>query len=105
MTASGGWNAEHGLGDEGPGQGAAILGRAAGASRRIGNEGLEADHVENRDEPPEQFGHRLDFLAKPRKQRALDVAPAGFHGVERIGHVYCRGARRSIRNNNQIVFK
>ncbi len=53
--------------------------------------GFEADHVEGRDETPERFGHRVDFLTKPRKQSALDMVPAGFHGVERIvGHAcYC----------------
>ena len=88
--SGGGRNAQHRLGDESPGEGAAIVRRAAGASGRFGNEGLEADHVEGRDEPPERFGHRVDFLAKPRKQIALDVVPARFHSVERIvGHCCC----------------
>ena len=68
--SGGGGNAQHCLGDEGPGEGAPILGRAAGAARRFGNEGFEADHVEGRDETPQRFGHRVDFLAQPRKQRA-----------------------------------
>src|SRR5208283_1327030 len=46
-----GGNAQHDLGDESPRQGAAILGRPAGGSRWFGNEGLEADHVENSDRP------------------------------------------------------
>ena len=61
----GGGNAQHRLGDEGPGKGAPILGRPAGASGRFGNEGFEADHVESRDQAPERFGHRVNFLAKP----------------------------------------
>ena len=80
QSGSGG-NAQHRLGDEGPGKGAPILGRAAGAARRLGNEGFEADHVEGRDETPKRFGHWVDFLAQPRKQSALDMVPAGFHGV------------------------
>jgi hypothetical protein len=77
------------------GEGAAIARRAAGASGRFGNEGLEADHVEGRDEPPERFGHRGDFLAKPRKQIALDMVPARFHSVERIvGHCCGDGSGR-----------
>src|SRR5271166_2688590 len=88
--SGGGRNAQHRLGDESPGEGAAIVRRAAGASGRLGNEGLEADHVEGHDEPPERFGDRVDFLAKPRKQIALDVVPARFHSVERIvGHCCC----------------
>ena len=88
--SGGGGNAQHGLGDEGSGEGAAILGRPTGASGRFGNEGFEADHIEGRDELPERFGHRVDFLAQPRKQRALDMVPAGFHGVEGIvGHACC----------------
>jgi hypothetical protein len=68
----------------------AILGRPADASGRFGNKGFEADHVEGRDEPPERLGEWVHFLAKPRKQGALDMAPAGFHSVERIvGHA-CR---------------
>src|SRR5208283_1252710 len=60
---------------------------AAGAARRLGNEGFEADHIEGRDEAPERLGYRVDFLAQPRKEGGLDMAPAGFHGVERIvGH-------------------
>jgi hypothetical protein len=47
-------NAEHG--DEGACQ-------AASFSRRVGNKGLEADHIENGNEPPKQPGHRLEFLA------------------------------------------
>src|SRR3974390_3426723 len=81
---AGGWNAEQSLGDEASGQGAAILGWAARASRRLWNEGLETDHVEDGDEPAELFGHRLDFLAKPREKRGLYVIPARPHGVERI---------------------
>jgi hypothetical protein len=77
-------NAQHRLGDEGPGEGAAILGRASGAARRLRHKGFEADHVEGGDETPERFGDRVDFLAQPRKQRALDVVPARHHGVERI---------------------
>ena len=66
------------------------LGGRPAASGRFGNEVLEADHVEGGDEPPERFGHRVDFLAKPRKQIALDVVPAPFHRVERIvGHCCC----------------
>src|SRR5208337_3036610 len=57
--SGGGRNAQHRLGDESPGEGAAIVRRAAGASGRFGNKGLEADHVEGRDEPPERFGHRV----------------------------------------------
>ena len=91
----GGGNAQHRLGDESPGESAAIVRRAAGASGRFGNEGLEADHVEGCDEPPERFGHRVDFLAKPWKQIALDVVPARFHSVERIvGHCCCGGSAR-----------
>jgi len=67
-----------------PGEGAAILGRPAGAAGRFGNEGFEADNVEGRDEPPERLGERVDFLAKPRKQGALDMVTASFHGVERM---------------------
>jgi len=86
----GGGNAQHRLGDEGPGEGAAILGRPAGASGRFGNEGFEADHIKRRHEAPERLSQRVDFLVEPRKQGALDMAPAGFHGVERIvGHACC----------------
>ena len=100
----GGGNAQHRLGDEGPGEGAAILGRPAGASGRFGNEGFEADHVERRDEAPERFGHRVDFLAKPRKQGALDMVPAGFHGVERIvGHACCCESGYLNRDNTEVV--
>src|ERR1019366_6955008 len=103
--SAGGGNAEHGLGDEGARQAASILGRPAGSSRRLGNEGLEADHIENGDEPPEQFGHRLDFLTHTRKQGALDMIPTRPHGVERIGHGFCRGACCLIRNHNKIILK
>jgi len=96
--SAGGGNAEHGLGDEGARQAASILGRPAGSSRRLGNEGLEADHIENGDEPPKQFGHRLDFLTHPRKQGALDMIPTRPHGVDRIDHGFYRGARCLIRN-------
>jgi hypothetical protein len=86
----GGGNAQHRLGDEGPGEGATILGRPTGASGRFGNEGFETDHVEGGHEASERLGQRIDFLAKPRKQKALDMIPAGFHGVERIvGHACC----------------
>ncbi len=51
---AGGRNAERGLGDEGPGQRAAILARTADPSRRFGNDSLAANHIENGDEPPEQ---------------------------------------------------
>src|SRR5208337_3594405 len=96
----GGGNAQHRLGDEGPRESAAVRGRAAGASGRPGNKGFEADHVEGRDEPPERFSHRVDFLAKPRKQIALDVVPARFHRVERIvGHAcYCESGRWNQNN-------
>src|SRR5208283_992093 len=88
---AGGWNAEQSLGDEASGQGAAILGWAARASRRLWNEGLETDHVEDGDEPAELFVHRLDFLAKPREKRGLYVIPARPYGVERIvSHVVRR---------------
>ena len=50
-------------------------GRAAGASGRPGNKGFEADHVEGRDETPERFGHRVDFLTKPRKQSFRQESP------------------------------
>jgi len=79
--SGGGGNAQHHLGDEGSGEGAPILGRAAGAAWWFRNEGFEADHIEGRDKLPERLGHRVDFLAQPRKQGALDMAPAGFHGV------------------------
>src|SRR5208337_628836 len=46
--SGGGRNAQHRLGDESPGEGAAIVRRATGASGRFGNEGLEADHVNRR---------------------------------------------------------
>src|SRR5208283_6231458 len=78
-----------------PGKGAPILGRAAGAARRLGNEGFEADHVEGRDETPKRFGHWVDFLAQPRKQSALDMVPAGLHGVQGIvGHACCHESGR-----------
>ena len=83
----GGGNAQHRLGDEGSGEGAPILGRAAGAARRLRNEGFEADHIERRDETPERLCHRIDFLAQPREKGTLDINPAGLHGVEGIiGH-------------------
>src|SRR5271163_4738653 len=63
---------------------APILGRASGAAGRLRHKGFEADHVEGGDEATERFGDRVDFLAQPRKQRALDVVPARLHGVERI---------------------
>ena len=41
---------------------------------------------------PERFGDRIDVLAHPREQKALDVAPASFHRVERVvRHVYSQG--------------
>src|SRR5208337_4687940 len=97
QSGSGG-NAQHRLGDEGPGKGAPILGRAAGAARRLGNEGFEADHVEGRDETPKRFGHWVDFLAQPRKQSALDMVPAGFHGSSlfRVGNWGVTVVHRSI---------
>jgi hypothetical protein len=70
---------------EGARQATSILGRPASSSRRLEYEGLEADDIENGDEPPEQLGHRIDFLTQPRKQGALDMIPARPHGVERIG--------------------
>src|ERR1019366_133944 len=103
--SAGGGNAEHGLGEEGARQAASILGRPAGSSRRLGNEGLEADHIENGDEPPEQFGHRLDFLPHPRKQGGLDMISTRPHGVARIDHGFYRGARCLIRNYNKIILK
>ena len=57
-------NAQHRLGDEGPGEGAAILGRASGAAGRLRHKGFEADHVEGGDETPERYGDRVDFLAQ-----------------------------------------
>jgi hypothetical protein len=72
------------------GEGAAILGRPAGASGRFGNEGFETDHNELRREALERLSQRIDFLAEPRKQGALDMAPTGFHGVERIVVHACR---------------
>ena len=79
----GGGNAQHGLGDKGSGERAAVLGRSTGGPGRFGNEGLEADNIQGRDELPERLGDRIDLLTKPRKQRALDD-PARSHGVERI---------------------
>jgi hypothetical protein len=49
------------------GEGAAILGRPAGASGRFGNEGFETDHNELRREALERLSQRIDFLAEPRK--------------------------------------
>ena len=72
-----GGNAQHRLGDEGPGEGAPILGRAAGAAWWIRNESFEADHIECRDETPERLGQRIDLLAQPRKQGALDMTSNG----------------------------
>ena len=51
--------------------------RAAGASGRFGNEGLKADHVEGRDEPPERLGYRLDFLTKPGRTVPWNVPFSG----------------------------
>ena len=48
--SGGGRNAQHRLGDESPGEGAAIVRRAAGLGAV--ERSLEADHVEGRDEPP-----------------------------------------------------
>ena len=103
--STGGGKAERGLCDEGARQAASILGRPARSSRRLGNEGLDADHIENGDEPHEQLRHRLDFLAHPRKRGALDMIPTRPHGVERIGHGFCRGACCLNRNHNKIILK
>jgi hypothetical protein len=59
-------------------------GRHSSTRRRRRNEGAETDHVEDGDEPAELFGHRLDFFAKPREKRGLNVIPRRPHGVERI---------------------
>jgi hypothetical protein len=69
----GGGYAQDRLGDEGPGEGAAVFGRPTRASGRFGHEGLEADHVERGDEAAERFGQGINLLAKPSKQRALDA--------------------------------
>ena len=56
---------------------------------RLGNEGFEADHVERSDETTQRFGDRVDILTHRREQKALDVAPASLHRVERVVcHVY-----------------
>jgi len=85
--AAGGGKAKQRLGDKGPGQRPPIFGRPTGSSGRLGNEGFQADHIENGDEPPERLGQRVDFLTHPGKQKALDVVPAREHRFERIGHV------------------
>src|ERR1019366_3051009 len=80
---------------------------SGGRPAPLGASGTKASRpiTENGDEPPEQFGHRLDFLTHPRKQGALDMIPTRPHGVERIGHGFCRGACCLIRNHNKIILK
>lgn len=86
---AGGGNAQDRLGHESSGEGATVLGRPARPPGRLGNEGFEADHVEGGDETTQRFGDRIVVLAHPREQKALDVAPASLHRVERVvGHVY-----------------
>jgi hypothetical protein len=86
---AGGGNAQDRLGHESSGEGATVLGRPARSPGRLGNEGFEADHVERGDETTQRFGDRIVVLAHPREQKALDVAPASLHRVERVvRHVY-----------------
>ena len=85
---TGGGNPEHGLGDEGPGQSAGRYSSGRPAPSADQARTIQGhSRFENCDEPPEQLSHRLNFLAQPGKQKALDVAPAGFHVVERVGHL------------------
>ena len=89
---AGGGNAQDRLGHESSGEGATVLGRPARPPGRLGNEGFEADHVEGGDETTQRFGDRIVVLAHPREQKALDVAPASLHRVERVvRHVYSQG--------------
>jgi hypothetical protein len=60
----------------------AVLGRPARPNGRLGNEGFEADHVERGDETAQRFGDRIVRASKG--QKALDVAPASLHRVERV---------------------
>lgn len=89
---AGGGNAQDRLGDESSSEGATVLGRPAWPPGRLGNEGFEADHVERGDDTTQRFGDRIVVLAHPGEQKALDVAPASLHRVERVvRHVYCQG--------------
>ena len=89
---AGGGNAQDRLGHESSGEGAAVLGRPARPPGRLRNERFEADHVERGDETAQRFGDRIVVLAHPREQKALDVAPASLHRVERVVcHVYSHG--------------
>ena len=66
--------------------------RPAWPPGRLGNEGFEADHVERGDDTTQRFGDRIVVLAHPGEQKALDVAPASLHRVERlVRHVYSQG--------------
>ena len=86
---AGGGNAQDRLGHESSGEGATVLGRPARPPGRLRNERFEADHVERGDETAQRFGDRIVVLAHPREQKALDVAPASLHRVERVVcHVY-----------------
>ena len=85
-------NAQDRLGHESSGEGATVLGGPARPPGRLRNERFEADHVERGDETAQRFGDRIVVLAHPREQKALDVAPASLHRVERVVcHVYSHG--------------
>jgi hypothetical protein len=66
---------EHGLGDEGAGDGAAVFGRTTAPARRWGDMALEAEHVENQHDAFVLNGQFVQFLTQPREQRSLDMAP------------------------------
>jgi hypothetical protein len=88
---AGGGYAEHDLADESPGERAPILGRTTGTAGGRGNEGLQADSVENDDEASQHFSQRVDFLAQPWEQGRLNVVPARPHGDERVDVVHSEG--------------
>ena len=88
---AGGGNAQDRLGHESSGR-ARRSWRPAWPPGGLGNEGFEADHIERGDDTTQRFGDRIVVLAHPREQKALDVAPASLHRVERlVRHVYSQG--------------
>jgi hypothetical protein len=78
-----------------PRNGAAILARTARPAGRRAHEGLEADAVEHADELFELLGERIDFLAHPWKKERLDMAPAQFHGGDRVVTVHGGGSAQT----------
>ena len=85
------------LGDESPRQGAAILGLAAASVARWPRHvGLQPDRVEHDDQVLQGSGDRVEFLAQPGEQGALDVPPSGEYVIDATSHATTLGLRTNF---------